>query len=398
MVRKPARSIVAAIGDAARRWSDRDFAPRLHAREAAAARTGYSLPVVDHAFDTLFGSLRADAIESVIDDEIGGLAALDGFVARTGRSPARALPVGRVCVVSSRTTIGVAIVPAAFALCAGCDVTVKDREDRLAAAFFETVAAAAPHAAVKAQAWDGRREAGKLAGFDAVVAFGDDATLAAIARDLPHPTRLIAYGSKASAGYVEREALDGEAAAAQLADRAASDAVLYDGEGCLSLHALFVERGGAVGPQAFGKLLLEAMRDAAVRLGVAPHDARAAAKVALARDVAAFRARDDALASDGNVLVVVDAPPDEPPPFLPRVVALRSVDSPADAAAYLTGHGIALEALAVGGSRSDIVAAAVATGAARITRFGSLQRPPLGTFHGGRPRIAEFVRWLADET
>jgi hypothetical protein len=37
-------------------------------------------------------------------------------------------------------------------------------------------------------------------------------------------------------------------------------------------------------------------------------------------------------------------------------------------------------------------------GASRIARFGSLQIPQLGGFHGGRPRIADFVRWIVDET
>jgi hypothetical protein len=33
----------------------------------------------------------------------------------------------------------------------------------------------------------------------------------------------------------------------------------------------------------------------------------------------------------------------------------------------------------------------------RIAPFGTLQHPPLASPHGGRPRIAEFVRWVSDE-
>ena len=62
------------------------------------------------------------------------------FALRPGRPRARAIAAGSVCVVSSRTTIGVAIVPAVFALCAKCDVLVKDREDGLVRAFFSTLA------------------------------------------------------------------------------------------------------------------------------------------------------------------------------------------------------------------------------------------------------------------
>ena len=103
----------------------------------------------------------ATAIEAVIADELGCLDVLDGFVERAGRPPARALPLGRVCIVSSRTTIGVAILPAIFALCAKCDVLVKDREDHLVAAFFETLGdeLAELRDAATAQTWKGDDDA-----------------------------------------------------------------------------------------------------------------------------------------------------------------------------------------------------------------------------------------------
>jgi hypothetical protein len=61
-------------------------------------------------------------------------------------------------------------------------------------------------------------------------------------------------------------------------------------------------------------------------------------------------------------------------------------------------HGIALEALAVAQPDARLGAFAASLGASRITTFGSLQAPPLAAFHGGRPRITEFVRWVTDET
>jgi hypothetical protein len=66
--------------------------------------------------------------------------------------------------------------------------------------------------------------------------------------------------------------------------------------------------------------------------------------------------------------------------------------------AYLAQNRLSLEALAVAESGAPFAAIAAGAGASRITSFGSLQMPPLGGFHGGRPRIAEFVRWIVDET
>lgn len=403
MVKKPVRSIVRAIASAAARWRDPRFSSRERARDAVSARTSYSLPHVEYALDSLFAALRNDSLEAIVANELGSLDVLDGFTNQRGRGRVRALPIGRVCIISSRTTIGVAIVPAIFALCAKCDVYIKDREDALAAAFFATVAQelGEPSDCVEAQAWDGKNDAVELGGFDAVVAFGSDSTLAEIATQLPFPARLIAYGSKASAGYVTREALNDETAALALARGVARDLVLFESEGCLSLHALFVERSGTVSPARFGELLAAAIAETAVELPIGSRTPQRLARLAEARELATFRAageRDVYAGADAGFLVVVDPPLEEPPLFLPRAIAVRSVDRPDEAAAYLQRHRITLEALAAEGHRPDVLEMATKTGAARIARFGTLQNPPLAGFHGARPRIAEFVRWISDET
>ncbi|MBV8343858.1 MAG: hypothetical protein JO190_02565 [Candidatus Eremiobacteraeota bacterium] len=402
MVKTPVRSIVAAIADAAARWSDAGFGARLRARDAVSARTGYSPTTVEYAFDRLFESLRADAIEAIIADELESPEALDRFVSRAGRPRARAVPIGRVCVISSRTTVGVAIVPAVFALCAKCDVLVKDREDHLVSAFFATLARELPElrSSAVAMPWESAGEALELDGFAAVVAFGDDATLALIAARLPYSARFIPYGSRASAGYVTREALNEPSAAHEIARRAATDLLLYETEGCLSLHTLFVERGGAVSPQRFAEMLADAIPVCANELGAGRPDARRGARLAMARDIAAFRAARGATLTDpgSTYLLLVDPEWDEPPAFISRALPIRSVDEPAAAAAYFRRHGIGIEALAVADARRDVADAALSMGAARIARLGGLQAPALGDFHGGRPRIAEFVRWVSDET
>lgn len=402
MVKMPVRSIVGAIAGAAARWNEAAFPPRLRARKGVAARTGYAGAAVDYAFDRLFGSLTADAIEAVIAGELGSVDALDGFVARQGRPPSRALPIGRVCVISSRTTIGVAIVPALFALCAKCAVLVKDREDLLASAFFATVVEHLDplRGAIETRAWDGPDNAHALQDFEAIVAFGNDSTLEEIGSRLLPETRFIAYGSKASSGYVTRDTLSEELKARVAARGAALDLILYESEGCLSLHALFVEREGSVTPLRFAELLDEAIAELTPRFPPAARNEGFAAKVAGARELALFRGGGATALADplAAFLVAVDPPADEPPLFLPRVVAVRSVNGPREALAYLRRHGVKLEAVAISERRDDLVEFAQAAGASRVTTLGALQSPPLGVFHGGRPRIAEFVRWMSDET
>jgi Acyl-CoA reductase (LuxC) len=398
----PARAIVRAVADAATRWADADFPPRVRLLQHVVERTGYTEPVVEHAVDQLFGSLTADAIEATIAAELGSLDVLDDFALRAGRPRARALPAGSVCVISSRTTIGVAIVPAIFALCAKCDVLVKDREDGLVRAFFATLAEERDEfvEAARAQTWDGEGDAATIGDFDVIVAFGSDATLARIAA-AREGARFIGFGSRASIGYVAREELRDVGHATAIAAGAARDLVLYETEGCLSLHALFVERGGTLDPQEFTKIVAQEVERASVEFPPGLRDARASARIASARNLAAFRsaAGNGSVFSDarGSYLAVLDPPDSEPPAFLPRALAVHAVDEPGEAISYLARHDVPVEAVAIAGKRSDLRNFAIEIGAHRIARFGDLQRPPLGGNHGGRARIADFVTWITDE-
>ncbi|HTD34834.1 MAG TPA: acyl-CoA reductase, partial [Candidatus Elarobacter sp.] len=256
-----AKRIIGFVADAAERWHDADFAPRVRASAAIEARLGYTTPVVDYALDRLFGEMTRASLEAAIASELGGIAALDGVTERTGAPASWARGVDRVVVVSSDTTIGVALVPAVFALCAKCDVVVKDRTDALVSAFFATLAEEHPAFASAAQArpWTGGDDPAEdalLRDADTVVAFGRDETLLAIRARCGAGTRFVPFGHRVSVGRLTRgeiDALNGGASspagtlsgpAGTPAERIARDALLYDGEGCLSLHALFVEAGG----------------------------------------------------------------------------------------------------------------------------------------------------------
>jgi hypothetical protein len=400
----PARRIVAAIASAAARWCDADFPPRVRATAEIGARTSYTEPVVDYALDRLFGALSEGALLAAISGELGSLAALDGFVPRSGRADGYAAPVGSVGIVASDTTIGVALPAAAFALCAKCDVSVRDRSDSLCAAFAETLAVEDP-AFVRAlrvhpaAAHDDDAWLAELGGADAVVAFGGDRALRAIRERTAPQARFIAYGHRTSAGYVARDALSGDVAA--IAAGAARDALLYDGEGCMSLHAVFVERGGALDPAQFAAALARALERAAVEFPA--RDVRPAPAVAGYRDASLFRS---ALGKGATYtapgaphLLVVEPPRDEPPPLLPRTIALYAVDGPAEMVAFVRAHRLPLEAMAVADpvGRRDVLDAVVASGAVRIAPFGALQAPSLADEHGGIVRISEFVRWVTRE-
>ena len=396
-----ARRIVAHLADAAARWSDADFPPRVRATAAIEARLRYSQPVIDYALDRLFGGVTREALEAAIAAELGSVDALDGVTARRGAPAAWARGVERVAIVSSDTTIGVAIVPAVFALCAKCEVVVKDRSDAVVAAFFGSLAEEHPAFAHAAQArvWSGGDDPGEselLAGSDVVVAFGGaDALLAIRARCGPE-TRFVAFGHRASVGRLTRA--DAAALDDALADRIVRDAVLYDGEGCLSLHALFAQTEGAELARV-ARILAAACERVAVEFPGGERAPQRIAALAAYRNLAAFRAASGrgALLHAADATVVVDPPGDETLVFLPRTLPLIPVDDDAAIVRYARAQRLPVQALGVVAADAAAVALAERLGAVRVAPFGALQAPPLGGHHGGAPRIADFVRWIDRE-
>ena len=208
---RPVRSIVRAIAGRRRALERRGFSAarspaRCRRRANGLFAAGRRVRARPHL---LFAGRARDRS----DDRVASSApldALDRFVERGSLPRARALPLGRVCIVSSRTTIGVAIVPAIFALCAKCDVARQRSRRRARRRVFCDACRRARRVreAARAQAWDGARDRCAIsAQFDAVVAFGDDATLAQHSHAVSPAARFVPYGSKASGGYVGRDAL-----------------------------------------------------------------------------------------------------------------------------------------------------------------------------------------------
>ena len=216
MVSKLVRSRLSssAVAAAARLWNvtvatSRDASVAVD----VAVRTGYAETIVEYRVrPPLYASLAA-TIRSRHCCELGSLKSSSEFVAREGRPGecARCRWAG-VCVVSSRTTIGVAVVPAIFALCAGCEVLVKDREDRLVSAFFETICEMLPELRDRASPQCLERRTGDAyAIYGTFDAWSHSATTRRSRKSrtaLSWRTRFIRYGNAASAGYVARAALE----------------------------------------------------------------------------------------------------------------------------------------------------------------------------------------------
>jgi hypothetical protein len=251
-------------------------------------------------------------------------------------------------------------------------------------------------AALDVRSWSGGDDAVEtraLGEATVVVAFGSDAALQAIRARCATDATFVPFGHRASAGYIARDALGDPY---PMAAGVARDALLYDGDGCLSLHLLFLE-GSAEERGHFVHALRAALAATAIEFPPGHRDAARAARGASYVATAAFRAAGGhggvARAADGAWAIVLDPPHDELPPFGGGVLPIVAVDGIAAAAAYVARHQLPLQAVGIAGS-VDPVALAEHLGAVRITALGAMQDPPLAGHHGGRPRIADFVRWI----
>ena len=398
----PARRIVGFVADAAARWRDADFGPRVRTTAAIEARLGYTTPVVEYALDRLFFGLTREALEAAIASELGSVGALDGAATRPGAPAAWARGVERVAIVSSDTTIGVALVPAVFALCAKCEVVVKDRADALIASFFASLGEEHPAfvRSAQARAWSGGNDPDEgelLARAEVVVAFGREEALREIRARCGTETRFVAFGHRASIGRLTRA--DVTRFDAALAENIARDALLYDGEGCLSLHALFVEAEGAQLTRVI-EALAAACERVAIEFPGGARDPQRIAQAAAYRNLAAFRSAGGhgAVIRAGDAALVLDPPHREPPPFLPRTLPVIPVADDDAVAAYAAQHALPVQALGIAGSADErALALAARIGAVRVAPFGALQAPPVAGHHGGAPRIGDFVRWIDAE-
>jgi len=157
--------------------------------------------------------------------------------------------------------------------------------------------------AASARPWtggDGSEEDALFASADVVVAFGRDDALRAIRARCGSETRFVPFGHRASVGRLTRADL--AALDDALADRVVRDALLYDGEGCLSLHALFVDAAGS-DLERVASALAAACERVALEFPGGPREALSTARTAAYRNLATFRAA----AGSGAVLRGADA-------------------------------------------------------------------------------------------
>lgn len=351
------------------------------ARTTIAARTGLSTVGAAWGLETTIAELRASALER-------GVAAMrrahDGF---------RATPVRTHGLVLAQSVFTACLRPIVWSLLARVPVVVKLATDDEGLAELFAVAASVVDAELGeslAVLWpQGRSEAivERLAGrVDLLSAHGGDHAIARMRAITPATTELVGHGHGLGVVVILREALSSHLPA--LAAAVARDVAAYDQRGCLSPQAIFVERGGEIGPRDVAALIAsEGLGTLATSMPRGPLPIAIGAQQVQWRGLASslyelFEGDGYAVSFEGSAKV-------RPTPGY-RNVAVHAIDDAAEVGATLAPYGAHLKVVAIAADPGRV--ALPPPLAPRVCALGEMQRPPLLAATDGLPPWHGLVR------
>ncbi|MFQ5804520.1 MAG: acyl-CoA reductase [Candidatus Methylomirabilales bacterium] len=404
--RKP-QEIVEILTDVFARWQERTDPFRQAAEAALPAITRFSQAMVVHGLDLLLQGYRPEAFHALLR-EVDTEEALQGFAplgSHVGRAYGPALAVH--VLAGNIPGVGLPGLIAATILGSASLVKTASADPLFAALWAASVARRDPEIgeALAVLWWSGGRKDLEAVAFDraeVVVAYGSEQTI----RELQSRVRgrFLGHGHRLSFVLIGREALR---SAEDVAERAAYDASLFDQQGCLSPHLLYVEEGGEVSPREFATLVASAMERWANHLppGLPTRDeAMAVRKFRAGYEAQELAGKNVALFMSPQRLdwtVIYEADPTFTPSCLQRTVLVKPVADLTEVGGLLRSWRPYLQAagVAVAPERMGMLAAQLGgAGVNRICPVGRMQAPPLIWHQEGRSLIRDLVRWVDLET
>ena len=410
---RPAAEIHRVLERVAWRFLDSQSPARRNAIAWLARMGRFSAPMIERALDDTFGPLAGGGVSKWIAAELGSASALDRPEPDRRKVLRQAFGPEWMLQIYAGNVPGLPVWPLYSALAMKTALLAKasSQEPVLAPLLARTIAEEDPAlgACLAIVWWKGgtvELDRAAIREAPAVLAFGGEYAIASVAREVHPEARLVLQGPKVSVSYLSAASLT-RAGAAPLAARAAYDVALYDQQGCLSPHAIYVERGGQVGPAAFATALgqaLESLRDGLPRGAIeAEHAARVQLYRAQAQLEEALENRNTRVITSGTgtdwTIIYEEGARFEPTPAY-RVVRLHSVSGPEEVVGALRSHAHWIEAIGLearASERGKLAALFAGTGVPRVAGIGSLQRPELHGTHGGVHRVLPFIRWSTVE-
>jgi hypothetical protein len=364
--RRPTEVLAAAI-DAWRQGT----APEYRAAIAAiSARSDWSPDLIAESLDALLTPFSRDAL-AAFAATLKPHAQLGGFI-----MPANVPGAGLHELV-------VALLSGAAAI-----VKTSHREPAFFSAFAQTLRRIDPAIGSRLEVVTFRRAREDLIGVmkdecDFMVALGDDTTLARLAGT----SRLFGFGSRTSGALIS---LAPPANFAALAEAVARDVVLFEQQGCLSPHHVFIAGGEDGAARDFARSLAIALAEFAEALPPAKLSFHTAAAIRRTRERARWRmigAHEVELFEDRAMAWTVVFDPAARFTMSPgyrtvTVSAIRDADDLASRLAPVSGRLEAFALAASGPSRARFLDVLAGAGVTYVCDPGRMQSPPLYWPHG----------------
>jgi acyl-CoA reductase-like NAD-dependent aldehyde dehydrogenase len=363
--------VMLALASAFERWRDRRLPERRAALARIAEQFGWSAELLSESVDALIAPFSRDALAA--------------FAAQC--APRRR--VGGFIMPANVPGAGMHELAAALISGAAAIVKASHREPHFFAAFAQTVRDCDPEVGERLEVVAFGRERDDLTaslkrGCNFIVALGEDASI----RTISGAARMFGFGSRASGAMIS---LIAPANVPALAAAVARDVTLFEQQGCLSPHHVFVEDPGESEARGFAQALTDALETLAAKLPPAKLSFGAAAAIRRTRESARWRklgGRDVDLWEGGAMrwTVVFDAAARfaVSPGF--RTVTVTPVRDRADFESRLAPISGRLEGFAIAVAAQDrarwleVLAHA---GVSYVCDPGRMQSPPMPWPHGG---------------
>lgn len=403
----PLSQIIAAIDRAIERLLNPADPCRLELELLLPRITGFDAEMVRLGLNAYLKTFRAPQLQRFVAEDFANPKVLDEFQPAAKGGMVRAFGPELLAHVWAGNVPGLPLWSLVCGLLVKAPAVgkVASAEPLFAALFARLLAEVEPRLAdALAIVWfkggDTASERALFLEADVVLAYGGNATLAALRDQVPITTRFLPHGHKLSVGLVSAAALDAQRLGA-VARAAALDVVRYEQQGCYSPHTFYVARGGRVTPREFAQALAGELAALQHRYARRPLTLEESAGVAAWRQGLELQAHAHAsveLLGDAQApwaVAYADAASALQPGALNRTVQVQAVAHLQEVLPLLAAQREVLQTVGVAAAPAELHALAEGLGAAGATRLcalGAMTAPQAGWHHDGRFSLLDLVR------
>jgi len=285
-------------------------------------------------------------------------------------------------------------------------VKASSRDPLFPALFVQSIAEVDPRVAdaLAVLPWKGgidELDVVALRNADAVITYGGSLAISAVRRLAPKDAVFVEHGPRISFAAIGREALTVRRLDS-LTEAAAWDISLFDQQGCVAPHAIYVERGGQVTPRHFAEALAGAMERFEQRYPRACLATEVAAEIQTQRGLWDLRGSASSgtplfqsVGSTAWTVVLNERDTKLRPSCLNRFVQVTGLDDLSALPVVIGSMRPYLQTAGIASSEKQILpltATLEASGVTRVCCIGEMQYPPASWRHDGQPNLLPLLR------